>query len=215
VGIDYTTAPQTVIGEAGVSIDVIPSMGPTLDRIEPEAFEAGAAVELFGDDLQGDQIEVALGDQVLTIVEQRADRLLVAVEGTPPAPIASGTTLSAGEHALAVRRRLSPTRVRTGGMQLAKLLPTVTSVALVGVDLQVSGRLLGRGPLQPATDDVVVALFRDGAAQRLFDTVADGSTQNLLVVPGVAAAGLPAGEYRVIVKVNNQQARFSPPVVLP
>ncbi len=215
VGIDYSTVPQTVIGPDGVSIDVIPSMGPTLDRIVPAAFEAGASVELFGDDLQGDQIEAVLGDQVLTIVEQRADRLLVTIEGTPPAPIASGTTLSAGEHALTVRRRLSPTRVRTGGLQLAKLLPTVTGAALVGADLQVTGVLLGRGPLQADTDDVVVALFRDGATQRLFDVVGDTSTQGLLIVPGVAAAGLPGGEYLVIVKVNNQQARFSPPVVLP
>jgi hypothetical protein len=215
VGIDYTTVPQTVIGDDGVVIDVIPSLGPTLDRVVPSAFEAGASIELFGDDLHGDQIEVALGDQLLTIAEQRADRLLVTVESTPPAPIADGSTLSAGEHALVVRRRLSPTRVRTGGMQLAKLLPTVTGAALVGADLQVSGRLLGRGPLQDATDDVVVALYRDGATQRLFDVVADASTQNLLLVPGVAAAGLPAGQYQVIVKVNNQQARTSPAVVLP
>jgi len=34
-------------------------------------------------------------------------------------------------------------------------------------------------------------------------------------VPGVATAGLAAGTYQVIVKVNNQQARFSPPLLLP
>jgi Fe2+ transport system protein FeoA len=213
VGVDYSAPAQTVVGEDGIVIDVIPSLGPTLDRIVPAAFEAGAEVELFGDDLHGDTIEVVLGDQLLSITEQRADRLLVTVDGTPP--IAGGGTLSAGEHALAVRRRLSPTRVRTGGMLLAKLLPSVTAAALVGTDLQVSGTLLGRGPLEPATDDVVVALYRDGAAQRLFDVVADASGQNQLIVPGVASAGLPAGEYLVIVKVNNVQARFSPPVVLP
>ncbi|HMO47493.1 MAG TPA: Pvc16 family protein [Rubrivivax sp.] len=215
VGIDYTTVPQTVIGGEGVVIDVIPSLGPVLERVEPAAFEAGAAIELFGADLHGANIEVALGDQLLTIVERRPDRLQVTVEGTPPAPIANGSTLSAGEHGLVVRRRLSATRVRSSGVQLAKLLPTVTGASLVGNDLQVSGRLLGRGPLQAATDDVVVALYRDGATAGLFDVVADASTQNQIVVPGVAAAGLAAGSYQVIVKVNNQQARFSPPVTLP
>jgi hypothetical protein len=215
VGIDYTSAPQTVIGEDGVVIDVIPSMGPTLDRVEPAAFEAGASIEVFGNDLHGANIEVALADQVLTIVERRPDRLLVTVEGTPPAPIADGSTLSAGELGLVVRRRLSPTRVRSSNVQLARLLPTVTGASLVGADLQVTGRLLGRGPLQPGTDDVVVGLFRDGRTVRLFDVVGDASDQNLLTVPGVTAAGLAAGEYLVIVKVNNQQARFSPPVVLP
>jgi len=215
VGIDYTTAPQTVIGEDGVVIDVIPSMGPTLHRVEPAAFESGASIELFGDDLHGADIEVALADQVLTIVERRPERLLVTVEGTPPAPIADGSTLSAGEHGVVVRRRLSPTRARSSNVQLARLLPTVTGASLVGADLQVTGRLLGRGPSQPGTDDVVVGLFRDGHTVRLFDVVDDASNQNLLTVPGVGAAGLPAGEYLVIVKVNNQQARVSPPVVLP
>jgi Fe2+ transport system protein FeoA len=216
VGIDYTQVPQEIIGEEGVVIDVIPSMGPVLERVEPLAFEAGASIELFGDDLHGDNIEVVLGEQRLTIVEQRPDRLQVTVEGSPGTPIAGGTTLSAGEHGLAVRRRLGPTRVRTGaGVQLARLLPSVTGAALVGADLQINGRLLGRGPLEAGTDDVVVALFRDGAAQRLFDTVADASNQNQIVVPGVTAAGLPAGDYLVIVKVNNQQARLAPQVSLP
>jgi hypothetical protein len=215
VGIDYTTDPQTVIGDEGVVIDVIPSMGPVLHSVVPAAFGAGASIEVFGDDLHGANMEVVLGDQPLTIVERRPDRLLVTVESTPPAPIANGSTLSAGEHALVVRRRLSPTRVRSSNVQIAKLLPTVTGAALVGGNLRITGNLLGRGPLASATDDAVVALYRDGAAVRLFDVVDDSSNQNQLVIPDVTAAGLPSGPYLVIVKVNNQQARFSPQVVLP
>lgn len=215
VGIDYSTTPQTVIGEDGVSIDVIPSMGPALERVVPDAFEAGASIELHGDDLHGADIEVVLGDQVLTIVERRPERLLVTVEGTPPAPIANGTTLSAGEQGLLVRRRLSATRFRSSNLQLTRLLPAVTGATLVGSNLHITGNLLGRGPTQPDTDDVVVALFRDGGTARLFDIVDDASTQNLLIIPNVTGVGLAAGQYLVIVKVNNQQARFSPSVVLP
>jgi hypothetical protein len=215
VGIDYTTAPQTIIGREGVVIDVAPTMGPVLARIEPVAFEAGTTIELFGDDLHGANIEVALGEQQLTIVERRPERLRVTVEGTPGTPIASGATLSAGELAMTVRRRLSPTRVRSSNVQLGKLLPTVATANIVGADLQITGRLLGRGPAQTNTDDVIVVLFRDGRAVRQFDVVDPASTQNLLTIPGVATAGLPAGPYLVIVKVNNQQARFSPQVNLP
>ncbi len=215
VGIDYTTAPQTIIGIDGVAIDVAPTMGPVLDRVEPAAFEAGTTIELFGEDLHGANIEVALGDQVLTITERRPDRLRVTVEGTPGTPIADGTTLSAGELALSVRRRLSPTRIRSSNVQLGKLLPTVASASIVGTGLQITGRLLGRGPAEANTDDVVVVLFRDGKAQRQFDVVDPASTQNLLTIPGITTAGLPGGPYLVIVKVNNQQARFSPQVVLP
>ena len=56
---------------------------------------------------------------------------------------------------------------------------------------------------------------RDGRTQRLFDVIDNASTQNLLIVPGVTTAGLAAGSYRVIVKVNNSQARFSPSLTLP
>ncbi len=219
VGINYNTTPQTVIGQDGVVINVIPSMGPVLSRVVPAAFEAGAQIELFGEDLHGADIEAVLGDQVLSIVERRPDRLLVTVEGAPPAPpasISSGATLSAGEQAVVVRRRLSATRARSSPVQLAKLLPTVTGASLVAGALQVTGRLLGRGPAQANTDDVVVALFRDGRAMRYFDVVDNASSQNLLVVPGVvSSAALPAGPYRVIVKVNDQQARVSPEVTLP
>jgi hypothetical protein len=215
VGVNYNTAPQTVIGRRGVVIDVEPTMGPVLARIEPAAFEAGTTIELFGNDLHGANIEVALRDQQLTIVERRPDRLRVTVEGSPGTPIASGGTLSAGELAMTVRRRLSPTRIRSSNVQLGRLLPTVAGASLVGADLQITGRLLGRGPAQANTDDVVVALFRDGRAVRQFDVVDPTSTQNLLTIPGVTAAGLPAGPYLVIVKVNNQQARFSPQVSLP
>jgi len=216
VGIDYTTAPNTIIGIDGVSIDVAPTMGPVLTRVEPAAFEAGTTIELFGDDLNGTNIEVALGDQQLTITDRRPDRLQVTVEGSPGTPIADGTSLSAGELGLTVRRRLSPTRVRSSNVQLAKLLPTVASATMVGADLRVTGRLLGHGPAEPDTDDVVVVLFKDdGSVKRQFDVVAPASTQNQLTIPGVGGAGLPAGNYLVIVKVNNQQARFAPQVVLP
>ena len=215
VGIDYTTAPQTVIGRDGVVIDVEPTMGPVLARVEPAAFEAGTTIELFGDDLHGANIEVALGEQTLTIVERRPERLRVIVEGSPGTPIASGATLSAGELGLSVRRRLSPTRIRSSNLQVVRMLPTVSGASLVGNDLQITGRLLGRGPGQANTDDVVVALYRDGGVLRQFDVVDPASTQNLLTIPGVATAGLAAGPCLVIVKVNNQQARFSPQVVLP
>ena len=71
---------------------------------------------------------------------------------------------------LVVRRRLSPTRTRSSNLLAARLLPTVTSAALVGGDLQLHGLLLGDD-----TDDVIVALLprSDGATVRLFDAVDD------------------------------------------
>ena len=211
VGVDYTTAPETVIGRDGVHIDVLPSLGPRLHRVDPPAFEAGATLTIYGDDFGAADIEVVLGDVMLTVVERRTDRLIVVAEGSPGAPIASGGTLSAGELPLLVRRRLSPTRTRSSNLLAARLLPTVTGAALLGSDLQLQGALLGRDD-----DDVIVLFYRelDGVTLRMFDTVTSSPGQNTLTVPGAATA-VPAGTYRAILRVNNQQAKASPQVVVP
>ena len=209
VGVDYTTAPETIIGERGVNIDVEPTLGPALSRVEPTRFEAGAEIQIFGDDLNGANLEAVLGDTVLTITERRPDRLTVTAEGSPGTPIAAGTALSAGEHPLVVRRRLSPTRARSSNLVAARLLPTVSSAALVAGNLSLTGFLLGTD-----SDDIVVALYQDGRTVRLFDVVTPSVNQQTLDVPGVGAA-VPSGTYRIVLLVNGQQAKASPAVVVP
>ena len=156
-------------------------------------------------------MEVVLGDVMLNVVERRVDRLIITAEGSPGTPIASGTTLSAGEMPLVVRRRLSPTRTRTSNLLAARLRPTVTGAALVAGTLQIQGLLLGND-----TDDVMVLFYRgsDGATVHRFDTVTTSANQQTLTVPGAGAA-VPAGSYHVILLVNNQQAKASPTVVVP
>ena len=96
-------------------------------------------------------------------------------------------------------------------MLAARLLPTLTSAALVAGDLQLQGLLLGDD-----TDDVIVIFYRgsDGVTVRMFDTVTTVANQQTLTVAGAGAA-VPAGTYRVILRVNNQQAIASPSVVVP
>ena len=214
VGVDYTTAPVTLIGDDGIQIDVQSSMGPRLHRVEPARFEAGARIVLFGTDLTGADLEVVLGHVLLTTVERHPDRLVVTAEGdaagNPQGPIASGTVLSAGEIPLVVRRRLSPTRTRSSNLLAARLLPTLNDAAIAAGDLTLSGLLLGDD-----ADDVVVSFYReaDGVTVRMFDTVVAVANQQTLTVVG-AATGVPAGRYRVILRVNNQQAKASPRVTV-
>ncbi len=211
VGIDYTASPENIIGREGVHIDVIPSLGPQLHGVEPAIFQTGATLTLHGDDLNVSNLEVTLGDVNLNIVEQHVDRLIVTAEGATGTPIADGTALSAGELPLFVRRRLSPTRTRSSNMLAARLLPTLNSAAIVAGDLVLQGLLLGDD-----ADDIIVLFYRDsdGATVRMFDTVLTTANQQTLTVPGAATAVSP-GTYRVILRVNNQQARSSPSVVTP
>jgi hypothetical protein len=206
VGVDYQTTPETIIGPEGVQLNVIPTLGAVLERIEPERFEAGATFSLYGSDLGADSMEVTLGDVMLTILERHLDHLVLSAEGSPGTPIADGGTLSAGEMPLVARRRLSPSHTRSSNLLAARLLPTLTGAALVGGNLRLDGLLLGT-----AGDDIMVLFVRadDGTTTHLFDTVATAADQKTLTVAGAAAA-VPAGTYRVILRVNNQQAKASP-----
>ena len=213
VGVDNTTTPATVIGEQGVHIDVLPTLGPRLDRAEPVSVEAGEAFTIFGDDVNETALEAILGSVRLVVQSRRVDRINVIADGdpggNPQGPIAAGGAISAGERPLVLRRQITPTRSRSSNALLIRLLPTVTTASMAGSAIAITGLLLGTD-----NDDVVVALYRDGRSVRLFDTVSTSASQQTLTVLNVTGT-VPPGSYRVVVVVNGQQAKVSPAVVVP
>ena len=213
VGVDNTTTPATVIGEQGVHIDVLPTLGPRLDRAEPASVEAGEAFTIFGDDVNETALEAILGSVRLVVQSRRVDRINVIADGdpggNPQGPIAAGGAISAGERPLVLRRQITPTRSRSSNALLIRLLPTVTTASMAGSAIAITGLLLGTD-----NDDVVVALYRDGRSVRLFDTVSTSASQQTLTVLNVSGS-VPSGSYRVVVVVNGQQAKVSPAVVVP
>jgi hypothetical protein len=218
VGVDYTATPPKVIGEEGIGVEVIPSLGPVLKAVQPARFEAGESVVVQGDDMHLSGLSVRLGDVELPAAAQAPDRLTFVADGS----VSAGTAISAGSHALRVVQALSSGRTRGSNLLVAELLPTVTGATASGLagttpqrteifgDIQLTGLLLGR-----ETDDVYLALFRDGKVVRMFDLTAPaGTDQTSLVLSIPEAQAVPAGTYRVIVRVNGQQARNSPAVDL-
>lgn len=213
VGIDYSQSPPAEIGDAGIIIDTIPSLGPVLDRVDPATVEPGRTITLYGVDLHLSGLEAVLGGQVLRVVAQFPDRLMIEVEGTPTdggitGPIAAGLSISAGEHPLSVRRMIGSGKMRSSNLIGLGLRPVVTGAALNGADLDLTGRLLGG-----ADDDIVMTLLRDGVPVRSFETATPGAGQQSLTVPGVTAVG--PGTYLALLRVNGQQARIAPLVVVP
>jgi hypothetical protein len=214
VGVDYTETPPEIIGQEGVGLAVLASLGAVLDELEPERFEPGEQFEVSGEDLHLGALECWLGPAQLSIVAQRPDRMTVRAEGAIPfgateGPIGAGNAISAGEHPLSLRQLMPNARYRSSHMLVAQLLPVVSGVALAAGNLQISGLLLGR-----AEDDVLVALYQDGRVVRMFDSAVTSTDQKTLTVTA-AATGTAAGQYLVIVRVNGQQAKRSPAVVFP
>jgi hypothetical protein len=219
VGIDYSAPPPGVRDDSGLGLSIEPTLGPIVERVEPTAFKPGdPPVRVIGQDLGLEGLEVELGPIVLP--------LTTAADGTrtfePTTAALPGDEISAGNHGLALAWTLPSGRRRRSNLVVVSLLPGVTGVTHLPADplvpddvaqLQLQGRLLGGDE-----DDVVVALYRDGATVRAYDEVVDApgnvapQTRRRVQLTGEA---LDAGDYRVVVRVNGQQARQSPEVTIP
>ena len=221
VGVDYTTTPPTPIGEAGVHIPVLPSMGPTITEISPVTFELGSTVTIFGTDLHLSNLSVQLGPVELPVTMQQPDRLEFVVRED----IANGNTISAGSLPVSVSQLLSTGRKRQSNLLVGNLVPVLDTATIFGaVDhvttappplgwsfatIDITGKLLGAND----SDDFYLALFKDGATVKLFDDLADTSpagvpqTQKRFAMQKPDA--VPPGQYLVLYRVNGQQARQS------
>ena len=160
-------------------------------------------------DLEG--LEVKLGPVLLPLDRDAAGNHAF----DPATSLLDGDSISAGSHPLALVRTLASGRTRSSNLAVVDLLPEIAAASHVAAqsEIDLQGRLLGA-----AADDVVVALYRDGATVRSYDDVVDapGSppAQTRRRVR-LGAAPVPAGTYRVLLRVNGSQACESPELVLP
>ena len=225
VGVDYSAGPPATIGEAGIHIPVLPSMGPMLDEISPEAFTPGSTVTITGTDLHLANLSVKLGPVNLPVTMQRPDRLRFVVRED----LVNGSTISAGTLPITVGQLLPTGRTRSSNTLIGTLRHVVSTTSLAGAvqtvavapppvgwkfaTIDLTGTLLGTDD-----DDCYLALFKDGAAVRLFDALTDTSPPN---APQTArrfvmqkADAVPPGRYLVVYRVNGVQALQSFPVDL-
>lgn len=195
---------------------VLPSMGARLTSIEPARFTAGQRIALRGVDLAGyDRIRFG-GNLLIPLAAEAEDRGDVLRFELP-----ANTPIAAAGYAISVSRTLSSGHDMTSTPVLGELLPVLGGVALDGLltplnaapgaplhgSFTVSGAQFG-GPLE----SIFAALFRDGAAQiQLEPSTPATATSVRFTVP--SALALPAGSYRVLLRVNGQQASSSPELV--
>lgn len=218
VGIDYTTAPATVIGRRGVKVLTLPALGPTLDAVDPISFSLGNTVALTGAGLDAASLTVQLGVAELGATSQRPDRLTFVASNS----LADGATLSAGSHLITVVQTLPGGRRRTsnpviGGLQprldtalpnaLVRTVPADPASPVFG-NLDLTGVLLGT-----ANDETYLA-FHDGSrVVAMFDDfvmMPGPPFQTTLELQIPEKRALPPGDYRVILRVNGEQAPDSP-----
>lgn len=213
VGIDYSIEPSEEIGEAALGIEVIPSMGASIERIEPAVFDIGEEITIHGTDLHLEGLTAMLGDEPLRVTGQWADRITAEAESPAPGlgPVgrfAAGLGPSAGEHPIKLVQERAGGRLRSSNLVTGKLRPRAEAATIGAGDLEITGALLGS-----EADDVIIAMLRDGEVVHAFDTVTSGGDQTGITVIDAASA-LSPGTYRALVKVNGVQSRTAPQVQL-
>lgn len=200
--------PVKTVGPADAGPDVLPSLGPWLDRLDPERFEAGDTVTLSGQGLSSEVTEVAVGSAGYPVTAAPSGRVV--------AVIPDATSLSPGSYPVSAVRFLPSGRRLASNALLGHLVPSVTTAAHGALadqgggnfsgDLTLSGARLG-GP----DDAIFVAFYRNGSVALMVEAagVAAQTTLTATVPPDDA---LPAGLYRIILRVNGEQAPHAPEV---
>lgn len=218
VGVDYTKSPVEEIREKGIQIPTLPSMGPRLAGVSPARFEVETRLTeeetlltLSGSDLNLSGLSVRLGPAELSVTAQRPDALQCRV------PRSAGDVISAGSHTLAAVQALPTGRERSSNLLIANVMPRLTTVSFASdPDPNVQGKLTLNGVLLGGEDDdITVALYQDGRVVRAFDEFAVVPAQDRLDLTIPAVDAVPGGTYRVILRVNGQQAKDSPEVDIP
>ena len=178
---------------------------------------------LTGTGLDAPLLSVRFGPITLAATAQSNTMLRCAVSGMA----AAGAVISAGDYAVTVVQMLPAGRPRKSNLLIGSLLPVLGGAAASGLtrvhpanpaspvygNIDLTGVLLGT-----TGDDVTVALYRLGAAAGYFDTFVHtsplGAPQTQMSLIMTAAQAVLPGTYRVILRVNGQQAKKSPEVTL-
>jgi hypothetical protein len=212
----YAPLVTSVGPPASPGVVVLPSMGARLTGIEPARFQAGDVVELRGLDLGGyDRVQLG-GNSIVPLAAQPGDRGDVMRFQLP-----ANTPIAAAGYAVAVSRTLPSGHLMSSSPVLGELMPVVTAAALDGpltpVNANPGAPLFGSFTVSGAqfggpAESIFAALFRDGAAQIQLEPSAPATATSVAFsVP--AALALPPGSYRVLLRVNGQQAATSPELV--
>lgn len=186
---------------------VIPSLGPKLETLEPEKFEAGDEITLAGIDI-GTQIEeIRLGTTPFGVT--------AAKPGEIKAKIAADTDLSPGSYPVTAVRKLPGDQVMTSNALLGHLLPslaTATPGAVTNTAGMVSGPLTLTGHhLGKQGDSIFVAFYRNGNVALMVEATGAAAQTSLNVSVSIDDA-LPEGDYFIILRVNGEQAKNAPKV---
>ena len=225
VGIDYTKSPPEEIGEKGIQIPVLPSFGSSISTISPSKFEINSTISILGENLNLSGLIVLFDSLELPVVSSGFNRVECKIDGM----IITGTAVSAGAHSISIVQALPSGKARSSNILAGELLPSLTGITIISLEkvnpanpasdvfgkIEMTGSFLGK-----AQDDIFVALYKEGKTIKVFSEPSvtpsspSGSPQTRVILDIEKEDPVPPATYRLILRVNEQQAKNSPSVEL-
>lgn len=204
VGYDNTV--NRVIREEGIHLDLLTFRPHVIENVSPAKLEAkpGAKISLSGYNLDLPDLSVRLGSLELPVISQRSDQLVFEITDSHL------ESISAGSHPIYVIKHLPNGRRISSNVLNVDLIPVLESASFLkdaSSRIELTGTLLGG-----KDDDIIVVLSKDGTVFRLIDTFKTDPKQKVLVSEIDPDEKKDLGTYRVTLRVNSQQAAYSPEV---
>ncbi|MGH8265243.1 MAG: Pvc16 family protein, partial [Steroidobacteraceae bacterium] len=200
----YAPVVLSVGPPASPGVVVLPSLGPRLDKLDVEKFEAGATLALTGQDLSS-ATQVCFNNTCFPAKSAGGDLTV---------DLPAATVLSPGSYGVTAVRILPSGRRFSSNALLGHLLPTLTGATVGPLTAAPGGKLHGDVTLAGARlggvdDNIFVALYRNGVCAVLLEGKG-AVAQNTLTVTVTPEQALAPGSYLVILRVNGEQALKSP-----
>lgn len=203
---EYAPAVLSIGPPSNPGVAVVPSLGPRLDEIDPQKFEAGDELTLSGNDL-AQASEVCFDDVCFPAT---------FADGELTVTIPAATTMSPGSYGVTAVRVMPSGRRFSSNAVLGHLLPTLATATPGALTATMTGALHGDltltgGRLGGPDDSIFIGLYRNGACAVLLEATGVAA-QDTLTATVTLEQALQPGTYHVILRVNGEQAIDSPAV---
>lgn len=225
VGVDYTQSPPVTYGEEGVHIAVFQAREPRISHISPSKIRVGEMFTIHGSNLNTENVSIRLGSFEIPPTQANSSTLNCLIEETA----AAGSTLTAGDQPVRVVLANSGRRDRLSNPVIGTVIPALRSVTVSDLHQATgtNGSIIVYGTLEfagflPTGEyaDMYVGLVQDGRVIRLLDdnfetdisSLPGEAPQSIIRLQMMARDAVPAGEYRVILRINGTQAPESPTI---
>ncbi|MFW9918571.1 MAG: Pvc16 family protein [Candidatus Thorarchaeota archaeon] len=222
VGINYED--EKIIGIEGIKIGAAQMRVPSIDSITeiiPPPVADSIRLEILGSNLDLENLVPKIGSSLMPeiLIASNANRMQIEL---------SHQTIiekfSAGSFPFTIVQNIgtaeSP-RIRCmSNVRILHILPIVIDASdnelTIPNNLSISGRLLGK-----PDDSVLVSFYategrRSGEVVAMYDNFQEGdysSTQETILLKLNRDTGLSAGTYRILVRINSEQAHTSPKII--